>query len=92
MYDGQAVNTHLYVDTQQLMGSLIDGFEQVEQVAENQYLFTVGNHHVLIAWGSGPIVGLSGTVQVTDLHGNIQTMDASAVTLGVQPVFVEAQP
>ncbi|MBF0458527.1 MAG: VCBS repeat-containing protein [Nitrospirae bacterium] len=80
---------HLFVDSLQKMGSLINGYISVSAISTSQYLFTTAaGKRVLIAWGSGGIDAFKGSVKVVDIHGNETSTDASGVSLSDNPVFI----
>ncbi len=70
----------------------IDYFESVEQLAENQYKFTVAGKSVYILWGISTIPGeITGVVKVTDIKGDEKEMDALSIVLTDSPIFVETE-
>ncbi|MBF0568350.1 MAG: VCBS repeat-containing protein [Nitrospirae bacterium] len=80
---------HLFVDSLQKMGSLINGYISVSTISTSQYMFTTAaGKRVLIAWGSGGISAFKGSVRVVDLYGNEMSTDASGVSLSDNPVFI----
>ncbi|WP_420266363.1 FG-GAP-like repeat-containing protein, partial [Candidatus Magnetominusculus dajiuhuensis] len=80
---------HLFVDSLQKMGSLINGYINISAISPSQYLFTTATgKRVLIAWGSGGISAFKGSVRVVDLYGNEMSTDASSVSLNDNPVFI----
>ncbi len=70
----------------------IDYFESVEQLAENQYKFTVADKSVYVLWGSGTIPSeITGLVKVTDIKGDEKEIDALSIALTESPIFVETK-
>jgi hypothetical protein len=89
MFNGSdKTKKHLYVDSLQKMGSLINGYTTVSALSTSQYMFTSAGKRVLIAWGSGGIDAFKGSVRLIDLYGNEKSTDASSVTLNDNPVFI----
>ncbi|MBM4047868.1 MAG: hypothetical protein FJ279_22435, partial [Planctomycetes bacterium] len=85
-------NVRLFFYSQKLLENKIGAFTSVAELADGQYRFGVGGQNVYVLWGSGSVPAeITGTVKVTDLYGVEQTIAASALTLGDNPVFVEAQ-
>ncbi len=80
-------------NTYQLMAAKLAGFTAVEKLSDTQYRFSVNGKSVYVLWcetGSCPLpAGIAGTVRVTDYAGKEETRQASQVTLGSSPVFVE---
>jgi hypothetical protein len=72
-----------------LLQAKLGGFSEVKQLADGQYRFTVGGKPVYVLW-SGIPAELTGSVQVTDMYGNVQPLDASAIApSSATPVIVE---
>ena len=70
----------------------IDYFESAEQLAENQYKFTVADKLVYILWGTSAIPSeIAGVVKVTDIKGDEKEMDALSIALTDSPIFLETK-
>ena len=79
-----------YVEAQKVMWGKVGGFSAVQKLVDGQYKFIVDAKPVYVLWGTGPLPAeITGTVLITDLYGNEQTMDATAITLSEVPIFVE---
>jgi len=75
---------------QQILTTKIDRFTSAEQLTDSRYKFMVDSRPVYVLWGTGALPAeITGTVKVTDIRGEEQTMDASAVRLTEVPIFVE---
>ena len=74
----------------QTMIDKIDYFSSIETLVDNQYKIMVDNTIVYVLWGTDDISDeITGDVAITDIKGNIHTMDASEIVLSEDPVFVE---
>lgn len=79
----------------QTMASKIDYFSKVENLAQGQYKFTVGDKTVYVLWSDKEIAPeipqeLQGkAVTVTDMGGNVSTKYGQEINLTRDPVFVE---
>jgi len=82
----------LFLTTLKAIDSKIGGFSKAEKIADGQYKFTVGDKTIYALWSGTPPKEISGKVKVTDIKGQEQIVDASAVKLSAdQPVFLELQ-
>ncbi|MFH1597878.1 MAG: hypothetical protein ABIB97_02290 [Patescibacteria group bacterium] len=55
-----------------------------------QYAFDTGNDTIYVLWGQADLpAAISGTIKVTDIYGQAQTMEADQLVLTDSPVFVE---
>ncbi|MGD0523118.1 MAG: hypothetical protein ABSA43_01000 [Candidatus Microgenomates bacterium] len=84
--------SRLFLKTLQTIDSKIQGFSKVEKIADGQYKFAVGSKTIYALWSGTLAKEISGQVKVTDIRGQEQTVDATAVKLSAdQPVFLELQ-
>ena len=68
----------------------LDGFSRVETLAYGQYKFMVNGRPVYVLWGSGDLPEeISGQVRVTTYTGEEYEAQASQLSLGDDPIFVE---
>ena len=73
-----------------MCSTLYLNFSSIETLADNQYKIMVDNNVVYVLWGTDDISDeITGDVAITDIKGNIHTMDASEIVLSEDPVFVE---
>jgi len=84
-------NVRLYFYTQKLLQHKVGAFDSAAEIADGQYRIVTGGNTLYVLWGSGAALPaeITGQIVVTDVYGNEQTMDASALTLTDSPVFVE---
>jgi len=72
------------------MAARIDYFDSVQQLADCQYRFLVGDRTVYVLWGDQPpAVEISGRVRLTDIYGAQVELDAADIKLTETPVYVE---
>jgi len=72
------------------MISKLDGFTSAEKLAEGQYRFAVGDRTVYVLWGAGKVPDeITGKVLVTDIYGREGQVNAAAITLTDNPIFIE---
>lgn len=68
----------------------IDYFEEVEQLNEGQYKFTVEGRPVYVLWGDRPLPAeIGGKVRLTDIFGAAKEVDAAEINLTDSPVYIE---
>jgi hypothetical protein len=68
----------------------IDYFENVEELDEGQYKFTLENNVVYILWGEGSIPSeITGQIKKTDVNGTESIIDSDELSLSKNPVFIE---
>jgi len=72
------------------LAAKLDYFTSVQELAQYQYKFIVDNKPVYVLWGTGSLPSeITGTVKMTDISGNEQEKQASQITLGDNPIFIE---
>jgi hypothetical protein len=75
-----------------LLEAKIGPFTEAAKLADGQYRFMVNGAPVYVLWGGVP-AEISGGVQVTDMYGGEQTLDASQVQpTAASPLIVELGP
>lgn len=69
---------------------MIDYFEDVEELDEGQYKFTLRRKEIYVLWGSEALPkDVKGSIRVTDLYGESSYIQAENLYLTSQPVYVE---
>jgi len=68
----------------------LDYFTSVQKLSGGQYKFIINEKPVYVLWGSESVPSeITGTVIVTNISGATQQKQASQITLGNSPIFVE---
>lgn len=73
-------------DAFETMVDKLDGFTSVEKIRGDLFVFE-GEKTVYVSWGTAP--ELNGELLVTHWDGTSETVDASALELGDEPVYIE---
>ncbi len=76
--------------TLKMLNQKLSGFSKSGKIADGQYKFTVGGKTVYALWSGTLPSEISGKVKVTDIKGQVQTLDETSIKLSSdQPVLVE---
>lgn len=80
----------LFLKTLQTISVKLQGFSEVERIADGQYRFTVGEKVIYALWEGSLPPEIGGLVKVTNLEGEEKLTDAQSVRFSAQdPVLVE---
>lgn len=81
-----------FAETLKTINQKLKGFDSVEEIEAGQYRFTLEGKEIYVLWEGSIPKELNGPVQVTDMYGQTQEMDASEIQiLADAPIFVEKE-
>ncbi len=76
-----------------VMAHVLGDFEEVEEIGEGCYRFTVHGREVYVVWSPGQLPSwVEGEVMVVDVYGNYEVVPAGEVKIGKDPVYVIIPP
>lgn len=82
----------LFLTALKTIDQKLAGFSKTEKITEGQYKFMVDGKIIYVLWTGTLPSEISGKVKVTDIKGQEQTLDATAIKLNAdQPVLIESQ-
>ncbi len=89
LYSDQRYESRLLLTTLRTISEYLDGFTEVEKLAEGQYRFTARGDDVYALWEGSVPSELGGTVTVVEIDGSSSTMNASGISFDTDaPVLV----